>query len=170
MDSGGFPRAKPLLPDALWGRIEPLLPPPKPRRKCYPGRKPIDHRKALTDILFVLKSGIHGEDLPDEMGCGSGMTCWRRGYSVFRWPARGFTEAVRSDPPGLLAQLTMRPDVSGPRSAVPSLERLVQGWRRIGPPLRAVSPALALMKKGITPVARLRTGGRRWMHASRPVG
>jgi len=32
----------------------------------------------LTGILFVLCSGIPWEDLPREMGCGSGMTCWRR--------------------------------------------------------------------------------------------
>src|SRR5947209_1972171 len=70
--------AKPLLPDELWERIEPLLPPPRPRRFRYPGRKPVDNRKALTGILFVLKTGIPWEDLPQEMGCGSGMTCWRR--------------------------------------------------------------------------------------------
>jgi transposase len=28
--------------------------------------------------LFVLQSGIPWEMLPQEMGCGSGMTCWRR--------------------------------------------------------------------------------------------
>ena len=70
--------AKPLLTDALWKRIEPLLPPHKPRRRRFPGRKPIDDRKALTGILFVLKTGINWEDLPQEMGCGCGMTCWRR--------------------------------------------------------------------------------------------
>ena len=48
--------AKPLLPDELWERIEPLLPPPKPRRFRFPGRKPLDNRKALTGILFVLKT------------------------------------------------------------------------------------------------------------------
>ncbi len=70
--------ARRLLPDELWERIEPLLPPAKPRRFRFPGRKPIDNRKALTGILFVLKTGIPWEDLPQEMGCGSGMTCWRR--------------------------------------------------------------------------------------------
>jgi transposase len=70
--------AKPLVTDALWERIEPLLPPHKPRRFRFPGRKPLDDRKALTGILFVLKTGINWEDLPQEMGGGCGMTCWRR--------------------------------------------------------------------------------------------
>lgn len=38
----------------------------------------IPDRAALTGILFVLKSGIPWEMLPQELGCGSGMTCWRR--------------------------------------------------------------------------------------------
>lgn len=67
---------KPLLTDELWELIEPILPPPKPRPKG--GRPPVPHRNALTGILFVLKTGIPWEDLPQEMGCGSGMTCWRR--------------------------------------------------------------------------------------------
>jgi transposase len=73
--------AKPLVPDELWELLQPLLPPPKPRRFRYPGRKPIDDRKALTGILFVLKTGLPWEDLPLEMGCGCGMTCWRRLYA-----------------------------------------------------------------------------------------
>ena len=70
--------AKPLLDDALWSIIQPILPKPKPRRFLYPGRKPIDDRKCLIGLLFVLKTGIPWEDLPQEMGCGSGMSCWRR--------------------------------------------------------------------------------------------
>jgi transposase len=69
--------AKPLLDDELWSVIESILPLPKPRRRKYPGRKPLDRRKVLTGILFVLKSGIPWEYLPQEMGCGSGMSCWR---------------------------------------------------------------------------------------------
>ena len=42
------------------------------------GRPRVPDRQALTGILFVLKTGIPWEDLPQEMGCGSGMTCWRR--------------------------------------------------------------------------------------------
>ena len=63
--------ARPLLPNELWKRIEPLLPPPKPRRFRYPGRKPFDNRKTLIGILFVLRTGIRWEDLPQELGCGS---------------------------------------------------------------------------------------------------
>jgi transposase len=78
--------AKPLVDDELWGVIEPLLPAPKPRRFRYPGRKPVDNRRALTGILFVLKTGIGWEDLPQEMGCGSGMTCWRlQGADQLDW-------------------------------------------------------------------------------------
>lgn len=67
---------KPLVTDELWAVIEPLLPkePPKPRG----GRPRVGNRAALTGILFVLKTGIPWEMLPQEMGCGSGMTCWRR--------------------------------------------------------------------------------------------
>ena len=68
--------AKPLLTDEFWSLIEPCLPPLKPRPKG--GRKPVDNRRALTGIMFVLKTGIPWEDLPQEMGCGCGMTCWRR--------------------------------------------------------------------------------------------
>lgn len=60
--------AKPLVSDELWEIIQPLLPAPKPRRFRNPGRQPLDDIKALTGILFVLKSGIPWEMLPQEMG------------------------------------------------------------------------------------------------------
>jgi transposase len=66
----------PLVSDKLWAIIAPLLPPERPKPKG--GRPRIADRAALTGILFVLKSGIPWEMLPQEMGCGSGMTCWRR--------------------------------------------------------------------------------------------
>jgi len=68
--------SKPLVPDDLWAIVEPLLPlePPKPTG----GRPRVPDRAALTGIIFVLKSGIPWEMLPQEMGCGSGVTCWRR--------------------------------------------------------------------------------------------
>ena len=67
-----------LVPDALWERVAPLLPPPKPRRYRYPGLRPIDDRAALAGIVFVLKTGITWNELPTALvGC-SGVTCWRR--------------------------------------------------------------------------------------------
>ncbi len=66
--------AKELVSDELWEIIEPLLPEEPP--KLQGGRPRIDNRAALTGIIFVLKSGIPWEMLPQEMvGCGSGVTC-----------------------------------------------------------------------------------------------
>ena len=76
--------AKPLLSDELWAIIEPVLPVWTPSPKG--GHPRLEDRKALTGILFVLKTGIPWEDLPCEMGCGCGMTCWRR---LRDWQADG---------------------------------------------------------------------------------
>ena len=76
--------AAPLVSDALWSLFAPLLPSRPPRPKG--GRPPVEDRAALAGILFVLKSGIPWEMLPQEMGCGSGMTCWRR---LRHWQRRG---------------------------------------------------------------------------------
>jgi transposase len=104
--------AKPLLPDDLWDLIQPLLPPPKPRRFRYPGRKPIDNRQALTGILFVLKTGIPWEDLPQEMGCGCGMTCWRR---LQAWQHAGVWDQLHQL---LLARLRGADQIDWSRAAV----------------------------------------------------
>src|ERR687898_2843045 len=88
---------KPLVTDELWAVIEPLLPkePPKPRG----GRPRVGDRAALTGILFVLKTGIPCKMLPQEMGCGSGMTCWRR---LKEWHHDGVWERLHQ---GLLDRL-----------------------------------------------------------------
>ena len=82
--------AKKHVTDELWEVIEPLLPeePPKPKG----GRPRIDDRATLTGILFVLKSGIPWEMLPQEIGCGSGMTCWRR---LKDWHEAGVWDRLR---------------------------------------------------------------------------
>jgi transposase len=76
--------SKPLVPDELWIIVEPLLPPEPPTPKG--GRPRVPDRAALTGIIFVLKTGIPWEYLPVEMGCGSGVTCWRR---LRDWQAAG---------------------------------------------------------------------------------
>jgi transposase len=83
--------AKPLLPDALWEIIEPLLPKHAPSPNG--GRPRLDDRKALTGILFVLKTGLPWEDLPAELNCGCGMTCWRR---LAEWQADGTWDKVHA--------------------------------------------------------------------------
>jgi transposase len=45
------------------------------RRFRLPGSKPLDRRKLLTGILFVLKTGIAWDDLPAQLGCGCCKTC-----------------------------------------------------------------------------------------------
>ena len=68
--------AKQLMTDELWAVIEPLL--PKEAEKPRGGRPRVPDRECLRGILFVLATGLPWEYLPPEMGCGSGMTCWRR--------------------------------------------------------------------------------------------
>jgi transposase len=67
-----------LVSDALWAVVERELPRPKRRARWRGGRPRVPDRACLTGIIFVLKTGIPWEYLPQEMGCGSGMTCWRR--------------------------------------------------------------------------------------------
>ena len=55
--------------------LEPLL--PRPGASPKGGRPRLGLRQALTGILFVLKTGSAWEDLPTELNCGSGMSCWR---------------------------------------------------------------------------------------------
>src|SRR2546421_3029730 len=68
--------AAPLVSDALWEEIRPLLPaaPPKPAG----GRPRVPDRACLAGIVFVLKTGLPWRLVPAELGCGSGVTCWRR--------------------------------------------------------------------------------------------
>ena len=106
--------AKPLVDDELWQLVQPLLPPPKPRRWRYPGRKPLTNRQALTGILFVLKSGIPWEMLPKEMGCGSGMSCWRR---LRDWQEAGVWQKLHEL---LLAKLRQRDRIDWSRAVVDS--------------------------------------------------
>lgn len=65
-----------LVSDELWEIVEPLLPEEPPRPKG--GRPRLCDRAALAGIIYVLKSGIPWRMLPQALGCGSGVTCWRR--------------------------------------------------------------------------------------------
>jgi transposase len=69
---------QPLIDDELWTIIEGLLPRRRRRVSVGRGRPRVSDRATLTGIVFVLRSGIPWKMLPREMGCGSGVTCWRR--------------------------------------------------------------------------------------------
>jgi transposase len=104
--------AKPLLTDELWTVVEPLLPKWTPSPKG--GHPRLDDRKALTGIVFVLKTGIPWEDLPCEMGCGCGMTCWRR---LRDWQADGTWDKIHRE---LLSRLRGADKIDWSRALIDS--------------------------------------------------
>lgn len=128
--------ARPLLDDALWTIIEPHIP-VKPRRFKHPGRKRVPDRACLTGILFVLLTGIQWEMLPKEMGCGCGMTCWRR---LAEWQREGVWQKVHVV---LLAKLNAAEQLDWSRTVVDaSSVRAVGGATRRGrTPPTAANPA-----------------------------
>ena len=57
------------IPDALWERIRPLLPEPKPKKKA--GRPRMDDRRAMTAIFYVARTGCQWKALPRSLGASS---------------------------------------------------------------------------------------------------
>jgi len=92
--------------------IEPLLAPELPKPKG--GHPRIPDRAALTGIIFVLKSGIPWEMHSLEMGCGSGVTYWRRRG----WQKTGGWEQLHWELLDCLGRPT-RSTWAGPASTVP---------------------------------------------------
>ena len=111
--------SKPLVSDEPWSFIEPLLPPEPPKPKG--GRPRIPPRATLTGLLFVLRSGIPWELLPPELGCGSGVTCWRR---LRDWQEAGVWEGLHR---ALLDRLGIADEIDWSRASVDS--RLVPAKR-----------------------------------------
>jgi len=115
--------ATPLVPDGLWNLIEPLLPPLK--TKLRGGRPCVPDRACFKGILFVLRSGIPWEMLPKELGCGSGMTCWRR---LRDWQQAGIWQLIHF---ALLDWLCRFGHIDWSRAVVDSCSvRAVFGGRR----------------------------------------
>ncbi len=52
------------LTHAQWERLQPLLPPQKPKT----GRPAVDHRRLLNGMLWVLRTGAPWHDLPERYG------------------------------------------------------------------------------------------------------
>ena len=116
--------ARELVSDELWEIARPLIPEVE-RRFRYPGRRRIHDRRVLTGILFVLQTGIPWEYLPREMGCGSGMTCWRR---LREWQEAGVWQRLHEV---LLAKLHEAERIDWRRAAIDSSHvRAVGGAKR----------------------------------------
>ena len=128
-----------LLTGELWQAIEPFL----PRRRPSPqgGRRPVSDRQCLIGILFVLRSGIPWEMLPQEMGCGSGVTCWRRFHA---WTRAGVWGKAHRQ---LLQALGRRGQIN--------LERAVIDWA-----------SLRALKGGLTPAPTRRIAAKRAANAT----
>nr|WP_256095538.1 IS5 family transposase [Streptomyces sp. EN23] len=97
--------------DELWAVVEPLLPKVE-RRVRYPGRKRHPDRLVFQGILFVLHTGMAWEHLPQELGFGSGMTCWRR---LAEWTEAGVWPRLHQ---ALLAKLRSADALDFSRAAV----------------------------------------------------
>lgn len=119
-----------VVSDGLWERVEPLLP-AWPRRFRYPGRRPVDDRRVLSGILFVLHTGIAWEHLPQELGFGSGMTCWRR---LRRWQQAGVWQRLHEL---LLAELHAAGELDWSRAVADSSQ--IQAKKGATKPARARS-------------------------------
>jgi transposase len=88
-----------LVPQKLWNEIEPLLPPERPKPKG--GRPRVDDRACLTGIVYVLRTGMPWRFVPTELGCGSGVTCWRR---LRDWTQAGVWPRIHQKLLGLLGR------------------------------------------------------------------
>ena len=120
---------KKLVTDELWAAIEPLLPERTSGRGTKAGGRPaVDDRAALTGILFVLYAELPWSMLPAELGCGSGVTCWRR---LRDWQAAGvWTKLHRV----LLERLAQADKLDWSRAAVDT--RSLPAKRRASSPSR----------------------------------
>jgi transposase len=118
--------SKPLVDEALWARVEPLLPARRRGRGHKAGRKPHPDRAVLTGILFVLRSGIPWKMLPLEMGCGSGSTCRRR---LLAWQQAGVWRRIHH---ALLTELRRRGRLDLERAIVDSASlRAPRGGKKL---------------------------------------
>jgi transposase len=127
-----------VIEDQLWERLAPLLP-VIARKTHHPGRKRLDDRKVLCGILFVLYTGIRWEFLPQELGYGSGMTCWRR---LRDWHDAGVWQRLHES---LLAELNAAGALDWSKAVIDGTHiRALKGGPKTGP----------------SPVDRARTGSK----------
>ncbi|MGW5505834.1 transposase [Streptomyces rochei] len=65
-----------IVSDELWSLVEPL--PPKPGPKKVQGRPRVPDRRPCAGSSSCCTPASSGSTCPQELGFGSGMTCWRR--------------------------------------------------------------------------------------------
>ena len=119
--------AEQLVPDELWSAIQPLLPPKPPHPKG--GRPWTEDRAVLGGIIYVLRAGVPWRLLPArELGCGSGVTCWRR---LRDWQAAGVWRRLHQV---LLDRLGIADEIDWSRASLDS--RLVPAKRGAKLPAR----------------------------------
>jgi len=112
----------------LWQQLQPLIPEFIPSSKGGARKLGVSNEAALNGILYVLQTGIPWEDLPQALGYGSGMTCWRR---LRDWSAAGVWEQLHQ---AMLVRLREHDQIDWSRasidgSSVPS----PRGARKLAP-------------------------------------
>ncbi|MER5312983.1 IS5 family transposase [Streptomyces sp. NPDC002773] len=115
------------ITDAMWDRIEPLMPADPVR-----GRRWADHRRTLEAIAWKYRTGSPWRDLPDELG--SFQTAHKR---LLRWAVDGTWERILA---ALLAAADGADDIGWTVSVDSTVCRAHQhaaGARKKGAPLRA---------------------------------
>jgi transposase len=99
------------ISNELWAMLEPLIPEFVPSAKGG-RRRSVNDRAALNGILYVLHTGVPWEDLPQELGFGSGMTCWRR---LRDWHAAGVWERLHL---AMLSRLRAHDQIDWSRASI----------------------------------------------------
>lgn len=135
------------IPDALWERIEPLLPPAKPHPLgCH--RPRVDNRRAMDAIFFVLRTGCQWNALNATGICHSSSAhrrfqewtqagvfqeLWRQGLLEYdtahgiEWRWQALDGAMTKAP---LAGEKNRPQSHGSRQSRHETEPFDRRWRR----------------------------------------
>ncbi|RWA45585.1 transposase, partial [Cupriavidus sp. UYMSc13B] len=92
----------------------------------------------LSGILIVLHTGIPWEDLPQELGFGSGMTCWRR---LRDWQASGVWAGLHL---ALLTRLREHDQIDWSRASIDAAAvASPRGASRPAPTLQTVANSAA---------------------------